>query len=120
MSQTETARSGYFRGEQLELGLRYAYRPEFIPLLLEYLGARPHTRILQVGCGSGFLARLLARSLTDVRVVGLDTDPTMLDIADQLLDRERLTGNVTLAQGDAFRLPFPDAAFDMVTSHRVL
>jgi ubiquinone/menaquinone biosynthesis C-methylase UbiE len=120
MNQTETARSGYFQGERLELGLRYAYRPEFIPLLLDYLGARSHTRILQVGCGSGFLARLLTRTLTEVQVVGLDTDPDLLDMADQLLDRERLTENVTLAQGDAYQLPFPDATFDLVTSHRML
>lgn len=120
MSQTETARSGYFRGDRLELGLRYTYRPEFIPLLLDYLGAQPRTHILQVGCGSGFLARLLARTLADVQVVGLDTDPDLLDMADQLREREGLTKSITLGQGDAYDLPFPDATFNLVTSHRML
>ena len=120
MNDTPTARAGYFQGERMELGLRYAYRPEFVPLLMTYLGAKPGMSMLEVGCGSGFLARLLARTLPGVRVLGLDSDASLLDIAGQMQARDGLTDQIVWGQGDAFRLPFPDDHFDLVTSHRLL
>jgi ubiquinone/menaquinone biosynthesis C-methylase UbiE len=120
MTDKQTVRAGYFQGERQEIGLRYAYRPEFVPLLLNYLGARPGTSILEAGCGSGFLSRLLAHTLTDVRLVALDTDGAMLDMARQLQVHENLDGTIQLGQADAFHLPFPDNSFDLVTSHRLL
>ena len=115
-----TTVSGFFEGERLELTWRYAYRPEFVPLLLEYLGARPGTRILDVGCGSGFLSRLLARNLDNVQIVGLDADEKMLDLARQMLEREDLVSQVELRKGDAYQIPYPDDAFDLVTSQSML
>ena len=120
MSDKQSARAGYFQGERQEMALRYAYRPEFVPLLLDYLGARPGTHILEAGCGSGFLARLLTRTLADVQLVALDTDSEMLYIARQLQAQEELNGRIWWGQGDSFHLPFPDNSFDLVTSHRLL
>lgn len=120
MNDTPTARAGYFQGDRMELGLRYAYRPEFVPLLMAYLGARPGTSVLEVGCGSGFLARLLARTLPDVRVHGLDSDASLLDVAGQMQARDGRKGQISWGQADAFRLPFRDDHFDLVTSHRLL
>ncbi len=111
---------GYFEGERLELSWRYAYRPEFIPLLLNYMGAKSGMRILDVGCGSGFLSRLLARELDDIAVTGIDFDTKLLTFAQELLAREELTATVALGQGDAYKLPFADQTFDLVTSHTFL
>ena len=104
----------------MELGLRYTYRPEYVPLLLDYLGARANSRILEVGCGSGFVSRLLAGNLEQVEVIGLDTDPETLELAGQMVERDGLEEKITLGQGEAGRLPFPDGTFDLVTSHRLL
>ena len=112
--------TGYFDAEQSERGWRYAYRPEFIPLLVDYVGARPGMRILDVGCGTGSFARLLARSVDDVRVVGVDPDEKMLDLGRQMLEREQLNGRIELTKGDAYEQPFPDETFDLVTSHKLL
>lgn len=120
MSQEGSAREGYFRGDQMELGLRYAYRPEFVPLLLDYLGAKPHCRILEVGTGTAFLARLLARELDGVQVTGLDTDANMFELAGQMVGRDGLAGEITFVQGDTIQLPFPDNSFDLATSQRLL
>lgn len=120
MSQPQTARTGYFQGERLELGLRYAYRPEYVPLLLDYLGAAPHQSILEVGCGTGFLARLLAQNLTDLRIMGVDSDAEMIKIARRMEEREELKQSIMWGQGDGFHLPFADEQFDLVTSHRLL
>ena len=112
--------TGYFEGERLELNWRDAYRPEFIPLLMAYLGVRPGMRILDAGCGTGFLARLLARALADVQIVGLDADHKMLVLAQQMLAREELAAQVELHLGDTYQLPYPAETFDLVTSHTVL
>ena len=112
--------SDLFEGERLELTWRYAYRPEFVPLLMGYLGAQDGMSILDAGCGSGFLSRLLARTLSDVRVIGLDADEKMLALAGQMLAREGLNDRVTLREGDAYHLPFADETFDLVTSHTLL
>ena len=119
-STAATPVTGYFDGEQLERGWRYAYRPEFIPLLVDYVGARPGLRILDVGCGTGCFARLLALSVDDVRVVGVDGDEELVDRGRQLLKQEELADRVELQKGDAYDLPFPDGTFDLVTSHTLL
>lgn len=61
------------------------------------------TKVLDVGCGTGFLTRHLKGE-----VVGLDQSEAMLKIA-----RERVTG-ATFVRGDALDLPFPDESFGRV------
>ena len=109
----------FFEGERLELTWRYAYRPEFVPLLMAYVGAQPGMHILEVGCGTGFLSRLIAQTLAEVRIVGLDPNEKSLNLGRQLLEKDKLT-NVELQHGTAYPIPFPDEAFDLVTSHTLL
>ena len=119
-SENQPNVTGFFDEERLELSWRYAYRPEFISLLLDYLGARAGANVLDVGCGSGFLSRLLARHLDNVTVTGIDPDGQLLYAAQSLLERETLPTKIQLGQGDAYRLPFPDGTFDLVTSQTLL
>jgi ubiquinone/menaquinone biosynthesis C-methylase UbiE len=64
-------------------------------------------RTLDVACGTGFLTRHLRGD-----VVGLDQSAAMLEVA-----RARVP-QAGFVQGDAFELPFDDAAFDRVfTGH---
>jgi ubiquinone/menaquinone biosynthesis C-methylase UbiE len=72
----------------------------------------PHSRILDVGCGTGrWVRRYLALGHLPT---GVDATPGMLRIA-----RQQGTAPPLLA-GEAFRLPFPDAAFDCVTDVTVV
>jgi ubiquinone/menaquinone biosynthesis C-methylase UbiE len=118
--QLNTDVVGYWEGEALERGRRYSYRFEFLPLLLDYLGARAKMRILDVGCGTGFLARLMAQNLQNVQVVGLEGDGKLLSLGQEKLVMETLEDRVSFRQGDAYQLPFKDDAFDLVTSHTLL
>ncbi len=110
--EKSTAVIGYWEGENLERSKRFAYRPEYVPLLLDYLGAGPGKSILDVGCGTGFLARLLATRFEDVQVIGLEADEKLLRLGRQKLEMEGLSGQVELRKGDAYALPFPDNSFD--------
>lgn len=75
------------------------------------LGAvRPGERALDVCCGTGDLAFALARA--GARVTGLDFSAPMLEVARRRAGR---AGPVEFLQGDALRLPFADATFDVLT-----
>ena len=70
-------------------------------------------RVLDVGCGTGYLLRLLAgRCPQATELAGIDAAPAMIDAAAQRADDQRLR----FAAGVAERLPYPDTAFDLVVS----
>ena len=83
---------------------------------LPIAGAR---RVLDVGCGSGSMSRLIARSFPDVEVVGVDVREQYLDYA-RARAREEGIHNLTFERGDVFALPFADASFDLVWSKYLL
>jgi ubiquinone/menaquinone biosynthesis C-methylase UbiE len=70
-------------------------------------------RVLDVGCGPGATALAFAERVASV--VALDLTPAMLAQARRLA-ADRGLANVRFECGNAERLPFPDASFDLVTS----
>jgi SAM-dependent methyltransferase len=70
--------------------------------------------VLDVGCGTGALLRTVAGRLpAGVELAGVDPAPAMLEVG-----RAALAGHprVRLARAVAERLPFRDAAFDLVVT----
>lgn len=74
------------------------------------------SRVLEVGCGTGEMARMAARRVGRGGVVGLDLSGLMLDLARRDAAAEGLA-NVRFEQGDAQVHPLPPASFDAVVSH---
>jgi 2-polyprenyl-6-hydroxyphenyl methylase/3-demethylubiquinone-9 3-methyltransferase len=78
------------------------------------LGDRPG-RILDVGCGAGFLANALASE--GHRVSGVDMSRGSLKIAAAHRPESlKARGGPAYAVADAYRLPYRDASFDAVTA----
>jgi len=70
-------------------------------------------RILEIGCGTG--TQLAFYRSRGFRPTGIDLSGRMLQAA-----RRRLDGSTLVCRGDAARLPYPDAAFDLVLACLVL
>lgn len=82
-------------------------RPAEVERLIGVVRSLPPARVLDVGCGTGFLTRHLRGD-----VVALDQSARMVEIAAARLPHGRVV------QGGIAPLPFDDGAFDRVfTSH---
>ena len=88
---------------------------------MDLLALAPGSAVLEVGCGPGVFLPLLARAVgPEGRVVGLDHAPTFVAEARRRVAAAGLAATVTVAEGDAYRLPYPDDAFDAAHCERLL
>jgi 2-polyprenyl-3-methyl-5-hydroxy-6-metoxy-1,4-benzoquinol methylase len=85
-------------------------------VLADFIGPLSGRSILDVGTGTGRGALLLARG--GARVTGIDASGQMLAVARQRAAQQQLA--VEFLNGDAHAIPFPDGAFDVAISLRVL
>lgn len=89
----------------------------FIPPVAHHLvqqaGVREGERVLDVATGTGVTA--ITARMQGADVTGVDLTPELLDRARR---HERLAGvqGIEWHEGDAERMPFPDASFDVVIS----
>ena len=84
--------------------------------VLKLLGpGERHRSVIDVGCGTG--RGLLAIGLAGFdNLTGIDYTPAMLEQARTKLDEQLPDRSISLVQGDAFSLPFPENSFDTVIS----
>ena len=100
----------WYRATDTPIALLRAESRHRNPWIASVIGEAP-LRVLDLGCGAGFLANDLAGR--GHRVTGLDTTPENLEVA-------RAHGRATYVVGDARRVPFPDASFDVVCAMDLL
>jgi len=97
----------------------FLFRPAHIMLVEEiarwYAERRKPLRVLDVGCGTGTLAALLARAPWPVSVVGLDYAANMCTTAARKAHSAAVTHRTRFINGDSEILPFPESSFDLVT-----
>ena len=124
------SKSGVERSEVLEANIvvhahlaeagEYNKSPHFYPEnqakvrevlreLVQELPSKSGTRLLDFGCGTGFIINLV-HDLVD-QVDGIDITQAMMDKVDLS------PGNITLTLGEAENTPFPEGMFDMATAY---
>ncbi len=84
--------------------------PWVIEKLRSHFGSHRRLKILDVGCGAGFLTNRLA--LESHEMVGLDVAAESLTVA----RNHDQTKSVSYVFADAYALPFPDRSFDAVSA----
>ena len=101
--------------ERLELQARLAK----IEQHLQYLPVARRDRVLDAGCGSGSMSRLIARSFPEAKVIGVDLREPYLEFARGRARSEQLP-NVQFQLAHVFDLPFGDESFDVVWTKYLL
>jgi len=78
---------------------------------------RKGSRGLDVGCGIGFQAVMLAKAIgPEGYITGVDVEPEFLDRAGEMAQREGVSDRVSFKIGDMHDLPFGDNTFDWLWS----
>lgn len=70
-------------------------------------------RLLDIATGTADVAIGAAQMFRQIEVVGLDPSAAMLAAGREKVEKAGLSSRVSLIEGDALKLPFPDANFDV-------
>lgn len=97
-------------------GLRYSLDAL---LLAQWAAPQSTDRILDLGCGNGAIAFLLAHRHPHVRIVGLEVQPALADRAWRGTRFNGLQSRIKIMEGDLRQIRglLPAASFDMVLSN---
>lgn len=105
--------SDYWDGDRRICYGGYKYMPgRWAPVakaMIDHYGIKPGDKILDVGCGKGFLLYEISLLLPDIQIFGLDISSYAIENAKEEIKSRLQVGN-------AKSLPFPDAYFDFVYS----
>ncbi|HET7873371.1 MAG TPA: methyltransferase domain-containing protein [Terriglobales bacterium] len=96
------------RGDEME-----DHHSDITDQTLQLMNLKPSDRILDLGCGTGWASRRMARMATSGEVVGLDVADEMLHRAEQASSTFK---NIRYVWGSAEKIPAPDNFFTKVLS----
>jgi ubiquinone/menaquinone biosynthesis C-methylase UbiE len=88
----------------------------FKELLVEQANIGQAHRVLDVGCGTGTLTRMLKHKYPGATITGLDIDPAILAIA----QRKAASLAIHWTCAAATEVPFPNSSYDRVVTSLVL
>ena len=89
----------------------------FKPKLVEQARIQKDFRVLDLGCGTATLTILAKKMHPSAEVIGIDIDPSVLEIAKKKAGKANV--QIKFDLGPAFMLPYPDDYFDRVLSSLV-
>lgn len=101
----------------LEMRAADARQQEMLRLYLSEIEFPDKAHVLEIGCGTGAVARTLARWPRVARVIGVDPSPTFVAKAHAL---SSAIANVSFKVADGRSLPFDAGSFDVVVVHTTL
>jgi ubiquinone/menaquinone biosynthesis C-methylase UbiE len=86
------------------------------PQFIAFAGVKDGERVLDVGCGTGSLTFALPQIANVAEISAIDYSPVFVEEA----VRRNKDSRISIKQGDACALPFPDSRFDRALSLLVL
>jgi ubiquinone/menaquinone biosynthesis C-methylase UbiE len=82
--------------------------------LVEQVELHAEEQILDFGCGTATLTRLIEEQYADCEIIGLDTDTQILAMAKKKISQQKSSIILMKYRGDI--LPFPNGTFDKILS----
>ena len=103
-------------------GRNHWYNADFLELMAKRWALHRYSTLLDIGSGMCHWSKLLVHYLQPgAHVVALDSDPKWSKGSPELSDYfEQAGAEVEFRKGTAYRLPFPDNSFDVVTCQTLL
>jgi ubiquinone/menaquinone biosynthesis C-methylase UbiE len=106
-----------FRPKYLEDSRKFIITSRLSKFLYNFIGIKKKHSILDVGCGSGFFTREIAKHQNcDGRVIGVDINPDLILEA----AKSNQQNNVEFLVGDGQSLEYPDNTFNTTICHFLL
>ena len=103
--------------EEMERQANDEQNRTFLDLYLQETPFRKNARVLEIGCGTGAIARRLARLDAIASVEALDISPLLISVAQGLSGDD---ANLHFTIGNAYELPWNAQEFDAVVFHSTL
>jgi len=100
--------SANYDGERISRWFQYTQR-----LAISFLHLEPGSKVLDVGCGTGYAVMHLASILPNGKVYGIDISQKMIQQADAKVPVE-LKSKIEFRQASSANIPYPDGEFDHV------
>jgi len=103
----------FFDGERRYGYGGHFYDPKFwtetVQLIVQHYELTDKSKVLDVGCGKGFMLTDLMKTVPGIEVFGIDISEYAISNSHELVKERLLVGNCK-------ELPFPDRTFDLVIS----
>ncbi len=115
------AQSSYWKDIYTSSGVQaeiYRMRQAVVLAWIDDLTLAPGSRVLEIGCGAGFLSVALAQR--GLRVHAIDSAETMVELARQHTAESGTSEMLSVDVGDVCALAFEDGSFDLVIALGVL
>jgi ubiquinone/menaquinone biosynthesis C-methylase UbiE len=103
-----------------EKATRFVIESYYRGLAQEVVGFLQTGRILDLGTGPGYLPIEIVKRSPELTVVGIDLSRSLIKMARRNAVNAGVADRLHFEVGDASRLRFPDASFDMVLSTGML
>jgi ubiquinone/menaquinone biosynthesis C-methylase UbiE len=106
---------------RLEVRGRHRFFQDVMQEYLDAMDIDSAGSVLDIGCGTGVVARAIARrDRFSGRVTGIDLSPYLVRAARHLAGEEALGQVVEFHPGDTRNLDIPDSSFDAVVAHTLV
>jgi len=102
----------YWDGERCYGYGGYHYDGRWLPIaeaIAKHYDLKPGMRVLDIGCGKGYLLHELTRAVPGIEIAGLD-------ISEYGIENAKAEVKPYLKVGNAIKLPYEDQSFDFVVS----
>src|SRR5262249_617133 len=105
----------------LEARGKHALFQQAIADYLDALSLDAHAAVLDLGCGTGAVARTVARrGDVQTRITAIDSSPTLIEAAKHFARGERVTERIRFLTGEPHWVIGPGEQFDVVILHMLL